>query len=190
MKKLVIATTALGLVLSGAALAQDSYNVAHNSVALFGSAAFDDGNANAVDNSAAVSGSLNENDLSTDNSVEGSLNADVSDSGNTDNSVNGTGNLALSNSLNTTVRDSGNIENSGNLGISVDAAVAWSDLDGTVANNTSTTVLSSDHDAHNCVSGGFANAAGVTQFQQNAAPNALTQQDVVVQANMRLSSAN
>lgn len=170
MKKLVFVSTALGLILAAPAYAQDEINVNDNNAALFGSAAFDDENTVANGNSASVSDSLNDNDLSQDNSINDSGNTDVSDSGNID------------------VADSGNTKDSFNTTLKLNAAVAWSDLDGSVANNTAAIADSAVGVSNTIDNGAFSQLAGINQNSQNAGANSLVQQNVNVQANMRLSS--
>ncbi|KAB7624391.1 hypothetical protein [Alkalilimnicola sp. S0819] len=189
-KHLLIASTALGLVLSAGAQAQDDIDVIDNSIAAGDSVAFDDNNANAALGSLAIANSGNGNDLSEDNSVQDSGNLTVADSGNTDNSINDSLNTDIADSGNLTVRDSGNTSDSLNTELDVDAVVAVSTLAGTVTGNTSNTADNSTLTASNSVSGdAFAGAAGVTQFSQNSGANSLAQQSVTVQANMRLSSS-
>lgn len=167
MKKLVFASTALGLVLAAPVYAQD-VTVSENNAALLGSAAFDDDNTVAAGDSAAVSDSVNGNDFSTDSSINDSGNLAVADSGN----------FELSESLNT--------DASFNTDIDIDAAVAVSELDGTVSGNTVLNLGVLQAAANTIDGGAFAGLSGISQNVQGVGPNSLAQQNVNVQANMTL----
>lgn len=168
MKKHLIAASALGLVLAAPVYAQDAIDVTDNNIAAGSSAAFDDGNSVAADGSLAIADSGNDNDLSTDESVNDSFNAAVSDS------------------LNTTVRDSGNITDSGNLALDVNAVVSVASLGGTVSGNTVANALAGGLGVNTISGGAFSELSGINQNVQGVGPNSLAQQNVSVQANMTL----
>jgi hypothetical protein len=208
-KTLVLASTALGLILSAQAGAEtvtfEDDNDANNITQVDDSGnttVSDSGNTdNSVDDSGNVVDSGN-----TDNSTNDSGNTTISDSGNTDtdtdidNSTNDSGNTTISDSGNTdtdvdnSTNDSGNttISDSGNTWTKIDmtVAVATSELSGTVAGNSVDMVDMEDsysHASNKLEGGAFAGATGITQVSQNAGANSLAQQSVVVQAHMSMS---
>jgi hypothetical protein len=173
-KTLVLASTALGLVLSAQAYAQDSID--DNNVAVFDSVAADEAGAVANDNSVALNKSENDGALANDQSVAVNDSFKIQDSFQVNDSMNET----------FTADDSFNTWTS----LDVNVAVASSVLTGTIASVEVPILAVPIEIAENTIEGhAFANASGITAVSQSAGSNNLTQQSVVVQSHMNLGSA-
>ncbi|HEX7038398.1 MAG TPA: hypothetical protein VF210_21720 [Pseudomonadales bacterium] len=173
------------------------------------SSAADNGgaSANEASQALAINNSGNMNDLSdnsnnavtdsfnTDASINdsGNLGVDLQNIGNTDASINDSGNLDLTASNvgndRLTVTGSGNTTttDSGNFSLTLDAAVNTADLDGTVSGNALTIGHAATYTSTNRIAdGALTDVSGITLVGQNGGANSLIQQNVSVQSSLTL----
>jgi hypothetical protein len=90
------------------------------------------------------------------------------------------------------ISDSGNstMTDSNNFNLSVDAAVSYVDLDGSVSGNTVTVSDMSTYTSSNAISeGSLTDVAGITLVAQNGGVNSLIQQNVSVQSSLSIGQS-